>query len=180
MWDCVEKRIVGSDLAADEKAQALRNLRRATLAEVEILCGVFAIKDTHRYAGEIFRGAHVRIFDMGARYDDWRQLPTASARRSSHRSDGAQYHVDGPLVHTVLFGRIGSWTWLQLEGNPQGLHHVVDFFKYKVTGKNQGPYGSSGAVDSRPVTVRELHPHVSQRKSSWVYAPGQARGSAFR
>jgi hypothetical protein len=197
--DSVMARIQASDLGHSEKAEALGKLPRATLAELEILWGVFEIKDTWRRAGEIFRGAHLRIFDQGARYDDWRKIPTARTRRSSHASDGAQFHVDGPLVHTVLFGRIGNFTWLQLEGAPQGLAHVADFFKYKFTGKNQGPYGSSPHVDSRPIQVQELRPHTTvwewekaqeirtgknggtgKRPSDWVYQPPQPRGSVFR
>jgi hypothetical protein len=62
--------------------------------------------------------------------------------------------VDGPFVHTVLFGQIDNRTWLQLEGHPQGFGHVVDWFKYKFTGENQGPYGSSRHHDNQPFEFR--------------------------
>jgi hypothetical protein len=178
----VTRRIQDSDLDDEEKRKALRNLIHATPDETDILCGVFEIRDTWRFAGEILRGAHVRIFDMGARYDDWKKLPSADTRRSSHHSDGPQYHVNGPLVHTVLFGKIGNRTWLQLEGNPQGFGHVIDWIKYSVTHENQGPYGSSRHVENRPIEIMPTQPRVVQTRPSWVdKVSRQPRGgSPFR
>src|SRR5262249_53085431 len=97
---------------------------------------------------------HVRIFDFGSRYEAWKGLPSASRRRSSHHSEGDQFHVNGPLVHTVLFGKIANRTWMQLEGHPQGFGHVIDWFKYSITGENQGPYGSSHHVENRPIEIK--------------------------
>lgn len=149
-------RIKDSNLAADQKRQAVKNLIRSHPDETAILAAVFEILATRPHAAEILSGAHVRIFDMGARYDAWKQLPSARPRLSSHRSDGPQFHVDGPLVHTVLFGRIGNKSWMQLEGHPQGVGHFIDYFKYGITQKNQGPYGSSGHVENRPLEFQPL------------------------
>jgi hypothetical protein len=146
-------RIQLSDLDNDRKQEIIDKMYQATRDETTILHSVFEIPATWRFVGEIMKGAHVRIFDMGARYDAWKALPTASTRRSSHHSEGAQYHVNGPLVHTVLFGKVSNRTWFQLEGHPQGFGHVVDFFKYKFTGENQGPYGSSHYIDNRPIEI---------------------------
>lgn len=167
--------IQSSDLAEGEKRKALHNLRRATADEFDMLRGIFESPETWRFAGEIFRGAYVRITDKGARYDDWRTLPSAGTRTSSHRSDGAQYHVDGPLAHTILFGKLGNCTWLQLENNPiydvvTFVGHMVDFIKYKHSGKNQGPYGSSPhAENKQPLVIQTAKRYVPIDRSGWAY-----------
>lgn len=140
--------ICHSDLVNDQKQKALHNVSRATPDEGDILRVLFDIPECQRFVGEILRGAYVHISDKGARYDDWKQLPTARSRPSSHSSVGDQYHVDGPLAHTILFGKFGIGTWVQLERHPiydlvNLIGHGVDYVKYKIGGKNQGPYGSS-------------------------------------
>jgi hypothetical protein len=164
-----------SDLAEDQKREARHDLLRATADEVDILSHLFDIPASWRFTGEIFRGAHVRIYDKGARCDDWKTLPTADTRSSSHRSDGDQYHVDGPLAHTILFGKFGGWTWLQLESHP--IHDLVslighghDFIRYKLSGENQGPYGSSPhAENSAPLIIQSVAQYVPIDRTSWVY-----------
>lgn len=130
--------------------------------EVAILADVMRIKDAQRGLREILSGAHVTIFDQGKRYDRWRVLPTAQTRRSSHRSDGPQYHVDGPFTHTILFGVHGGYTWLQLENHSTGVRqfpgHMLDWLKYSVFKENQGPYGSSKHVDNRPLRYIPVEP----------------------
>jgi hypothetical protein len=139
-------------------------------AELAVLFGVMNIRASWSLLGrddpiaEILRGAHVRVWDDGSRYEDWKQLPGVQPRPSSHPSDGTQYHVDGPLVHTALFGKIGNLTWLQLENHSVGITnipgHALDYIKYISTRKNQGPYGSSRYIDSRPMRV---FPHTYWR-----------------
>jgi len=155
--------IQDSDLAEDEKRKAHHSALRAAPDEADILRTVFEIPESVKYVGEIFRGAHVRICDKGARYDDWKSLPTADTRSSSHQSDGDQYHVDGPLTHTILFGKFAGWTWLQLEGHPiydvvSFFGHMIDYINYKRSGDNQGPYGSSPHAENR-------NPSSSRRRS---------------
>ncbi|HZZ78509.1 MAG TPA: hypothetical protein VFE62_08325, partial [Gemmataceae bacterium] len=100
---------------------------------------------------------HVFIMDKGDRYRAWKQLPSTDDRRSSHPSDDTQYHVDGPFCHTILFSKFGDHTWVQLENSPFSfyyiLDHTMDFFVYKLTGRNQGPYGSSAFTDQNPIRV---------------------------
>jgi hypothetical protein len=166
---CVKMRIQAAELDEDQKRRAMRNLVQSFPDEIFVLFGMFELPATWRFTGEILKGAHVRIFDLGERYNDWKTLPSARTRRSSHKSDGPQYHVDGPLVSTVLFGKIGSWTWLQLEGHPQGIGHVVDWVKYSVTHRNQGPYGSSHHVENRPIEIHPTRRHiVLPRATGWV------------
>lgn len=167
-FEFVRHIIQASDLEEEKKRSALSNAYHASLDEIDILHGVFEIKATWRFAGEILRGAHVRIFDMGERYDDWKKLPSADTRHSSHRSEGPQYHVNGRLVHTVLLGKIWNRTWLQLEGHPQGIRHVIDWVKYNITHENQGPYGSSRYIENRPLEIQPLHPHVVITHPRWV------------
>lgn len=159
----VLQRIAASDLSAKAKREATNNALRSYTDETDILYSVFQIKATWRFVGEIFKGAHVRIFDFGARYNEWKQLKRAGTRRSSHRSQGPQYHVDGPLVHTVLFGFIDNQTWLQLENHPNGglgnfVGHFFDFVKYGVFKENQGPYGASRYVENRPILIQPPAP----------------------
>jgi len=178
----LDRLIQESDLAADEKREAHDKLRRAAPDEYSILSLLFEIPEAWKFTGEIFRGAHVRICDKGARYCDWKTLPTADTRRSSHRSDGDQYHVDGPLSHTILFGKFSGWTWLQLEGSPiqdlvSLIGHGWDYLKYLRSGDNQGPYGSSPhAENNNPLVLQPTKPYCPIDKNSWQFkVPRQPR-----
>src|SRR5262249_12012818 len=167
--------IQDSALAEDKKREALHNLRRANPDEFDILHQIFDIPEAVKLIGEIFRGGFVRICDKGARYDDWKTLPTADTRSSSHDSDGDQYHVDGPLVHTILFGKFGDWTWLQLENHPiydlvNIFGHTLDYFRYRDSGRNQGPYGTSVHAEKKaPLIIPSTKPYVPIDRKSWVY-----------
>lgn len=167
--------IQDSDLGADQKREAQHKLRRATADEVDILYRLLEAPQSWKFTGEILRGAHVRICDKGARYDDWKTLPTADTRSSSHQSDGDQYHVDGPLAHTILFGKFGDWTWLQLESHPiydlvSLIGHGLDYVNYLRSGDNQGPYGSSPhAENNNPLVIPSPKPYVPIDRKSWVY-----------
>ena len=182
--------IQDSDLAEDEKRKAQHIALRAAPDEGDILRGIFDIPEARKFVGEILRGAHVRICDKGARYDDWKTLPTADTRSSSHKSDGDQYHVDGPLAHTILFGKFGGWTWLQLEGHPiydvvSFFGHMIDYINYKRTGENQGPYGSSPHAENHdPLVIPATKPYVAIDRNSWQFkVPRQQRppgSSPFR
>ena len=184
------KLIQYSDLDEDEKREALDNYHRATADEIDILHAIFNDPATWTWVGEILRGAHARIVDKGARYDDWTTLPSADTRSSSHHSDGPQYHVDGPLVHTLLFGKFGNCTWVQLERHPlydvvNIVGHAIDWIKYETADENQGPYGSSGHIEgNRPIVILPTRPYVPIDRCSWAFkvsrqprAPG---GSPFR
>lgn len=142
------------------KVIALAN--QANPDELKILADLMRIKAAQQYFGEVMRGAHVELVDGHAAYHTWRTLRTAKSRASSHQSDGTQYQVSGPFSKAILFGKRRDVTWLQLEGHPWSgvksrLGHVADFFRYKVTGKNQGPYGSSRYVENYPLRI-ELPP----------------------
>lgn len=61
-------------------------------------------------------------------------------------------------IQEINFGDIDELSWFQLEKNPivdfkSFLGHAVDYLRYKFTGKQQGPYGSSHHVDTTPVII---------------------------
>lgn len=138
-------------------------LNRANPDEIKILADVMRITSAQQYFGEVMRGAHVEIVDGHAAYHAWRTLRTSKSRSSSHQSDGTQYQVVGPFCHTILFGKRRDVTWLQLEEHPwggvkNGILHAVDFVQYKISGKNQGPYGSSSYVEKHPLRFQPPAP----------------------
>lgn len=171
----LNRHIQESDLSAEGKRKVLRNLWSATADEVTILSYLLNIAGASPWTGEILRGAYVRIADKGARYDDWKTLPSVQTRHSSHKSEGEQYHVSGPLTHEILFGRYGGWTWLQLENSPIDsvvgfVRHTVDFVKYKASDRNQGPYGSSRhAEKSQPLILQPSQPYVPIDRKHWAF-----------
>lgn len=117
---------------------------------------------------EILGGAHVRLKDGGRTYEEWvNRMSTKQARMSSHPSSSTQFGIRGPFVKELLFSKIEvngeQYTWFQLENHPvkfgHFLRHMKDYFVYKLSGKNQGPYGSSPAIDSKPLV---LEPRAEQ------------------
>jgi hypothetical protein len=142
----------------DQRRELHDNLQVARPDEITILSDVLVLADAKPYVAEIMGGAHVIISDNGERYRAWKTLASVDDRNSSHKSDDTQYHVDGPLCHTILFSKFGGYTWVQLENNPFefSLHllgHTVDFLAYQLTGRNQGPYGSSQFTDDHPLRL---------------------------
>ena len=109
---------------------------------------------------DTLRGSHVVIEDGGARYEQWKALGTP--RTSSHYGDvkpaPQQYEIDFPGVGPMLFGKDGKGnTWFQFEGHSikDVVPHVLDFFKYKLTGQNIGPAGSSPHAEKNdPLRVK--------------------------
>ena len=112
----------------------------------------------------ILMGAHVRLEDDGEQYHEWvEKIPngTKNARISSHPSDATQYGIRGPVVKELLFSKVTEngkvYTWFQLENHPVSfghiLRHTLDYFKYKISGRQQGPYGSSEATHHNPIII---------------------------
>jgi hypothetical protein len=136
----------------------LANAARATNNESLLLDSLFSIVDASRYAGEIFRGAHVVITDGGSYYNYWRHLG-AQERPSSHDSDVPQYEVAGPCCHAVLFGCLGGHTWFQMENHSyydSKISHGIDYVHYKASSRNQGPYGSSIYTDEHALWISSM------------------------
>jgi hypothetical protein len=111
---------------------------------------------------QILGGAHVRLKDGGVTYETWvKTMETKQKRVSSHPSSSDQYGIRGPFVKELLFSKIEengeTYTWFQLENHPvkfgHYIRHMWDYVVYKATRNNQGPYGSSPAIDSRPIIL---------------------------
>lgn len=117
---------------------------------------------------EVLRGAYIQIEDGGTSYDDWcAHMPDKFLRLSSHESDSPQYAFRGPIVSEALFSRKAVAqpdgtkkivTWFQLERYPAkfgyNMLHLWTWVLYKMSGKNQGPFGDSDHREkSNPITL---------------------------
>lgn len=115
---------------------------------------------------EVLWGGHVLVDDPHL-YERWR-FPKTHERLSSHhpKVDKSRYPdlgLKGPLVREKLHGRTQSGTWVQLEKTPAamgpGFHlptmndirHICDYFVYRLTKSNVGPWGLSKQTERHPV-----------------------------
>ncbi len=111
-------------------------------------------------------GAHVLLLDDGSTYKEWSENPAFKTGRSSHPSNDQQYRMSGKLVKELLFSTVKHegkvHTWFQLESHPMSFGHValhmLAYVKYKLSGRNQGPYGSSHHVDQKPLIIPMKNP----------------------
>lgn len=114
---------------------------------------------------EMLKGGHVQLDDNGQFYDELvRSFKSSlSERISSHHSVQQQYSLSYPIVKEVLFGVTedkdgNKRTWIQFEKHNTKtlinlIMHIVDFIRYKWTGKNIGPFGSSEHTDENPLVI---------------------------
>lgn len=77
----------------------------------------------------------------------------------AHPVYGQQYGLRGRCVHEVLFGPgPHHTTFVQLErAAPSPLllpRHIADWVRYRITHRNQGPYGSSVDTDAHPLRAQ--------------------------
>jgi hypothetical protein len=115
---------------------------------------------------EVLCGAHVLVDDPEL-YERWR-FPESHERLSSHHRtiDKHRYPdigLRGPLVREKLHGRTETGTWVQLEKtpvamgpgfklpSPTDLKHIIDYFVYRLTKSNVGPWGLSKDTERRPM-----------------------------
>jgi hypothetical protein len=74
---------------------------------------------------------------------------------------GPQYHVDGPLIHTMLFGWVNDWTWFQFERHTSDeVAHYYDWWVYGQSKENQGPYGTSPYTEEQPADFVQTQAYV--------------------
>lgn len=116
---------------------------------------------------DVLCGGHVLI-DNPELYEQWTYEGRSHNRLSSHHPyiDKKQYPdigMRGPVVREKLHGRTAQGTWIQLERTPAAfggskklptmddLRHLMDYVVYRVTRKNVGPWGLSGATEKRPL-----------------------------
>lgn len=127
------------------------------------LIAVLATQANAKQWQEILKGAHVRVPDDGDLYEQLRKNPKAIPRRSSHPSVGQQYAIRGNFLSEHLFGQVDveqqRYSWFQLENHPMSfghaIRHMLDYLKYKATGKQQGPHGSSIHTDKNPIILNQ-------------------------
>lgn len=113
---------------------------------------------------KILRGAYVQLSDEGESYGVWSQdFLQKRPRISSHPSmpNLPQYGLSGEFVSELLYGKNlvnnREVTWFQLERNPVRFGHInrhlLDYVRYKFTGHNQGPYGSTIETHNNPLIL---------------------------
>ncbi len=122
---------------------------------------------------DVLCGGHVLV-DNPQLYDDWWFEKLSHKRISSHHHDidKTKYPdigMRGSVVREKLHGRTAQGTWVQLEKTPAAfgtrklptmndLRHLMDYFVYKITRSNVGPWGLSRQTERRPMY---LSPDVS-------------------
>jgi hypothetical protein len=115
---------------------------------------------------DVLRGGHVLVDDPRL-YEDWRFSRVSHQRLSSHHPeiDKSRYPdigMRGPVVREKLHGRTVNGTWVQLEKTPAAfgkrklpsltdLRHLMDYFVYRVTRSNVGPWGLSRMTERHPM-----------------------------
>jgi hypothetical protein len=115
---------------------------------------------------DVLRGAHVLV-DEPSLYERWLFPKISHQRLSSHHPDIDKRQfpdigMKGPLLREKLHGRTAHGTWVQLEKTPasfgkrklpswQDVLHLADYFMYRLTRSNIGPWGRSGATERRPM-----------------------------
>ncbi|MEV4537188.1 hypothetical protein AB0J82_25755 [Asanoa sp. NPDC049518] len=126
---------------------------------------------------DVLCGGHVLV-DNPELYEDWRHSKGARERISSHhkqidKKKWPDIGMRGSVVREKLHGRTAQGTWVQLEKTPAAfgkkklpslddLRHLVDYFTYKITRSNVGPWGLSRKTERRPMY---LSPDVAMPQS---------------
>lgn len=132
----------------------------------------FTKLDRSNFFLQILRGAYVMIEDQGRSYDKLQKIGNLNERTSSHESDAKQFSLTGSFVKECLFSRkqikkengtLHTVTWFQLERYPlkfgSRFLHLITYILYKLSGHNQGPYGSSPHREkSNPIMVQLKSP----------------------
>ncbi|MDR3502820.1 MAG: hypothetical protein P4L79_09575 [Legionella sp.] len=120
---------------------------------------------TQEVLQELLNGGHLNLKDDGKFYDELVNHFNSSInkRLSSHHSVAQQYSLSYPISKEVLFGVTEDSegkkrTWIQFEKHDTKnllniILHLIDYIKYRITGKNIGPFGSSEHTDSNPLVI---------------------------
>jgi hypothetical protein len=149
---------VADALPARDAGRYRQSLATAQGSALVVVGDLVAAGLTHEQLVSLFEGGHLLVpgHDLLER---WRELDGARPRTSSHyRGQGQQYGLPGPFVHEVLFGPgPHDTTFVQLEraapSHARHAEHIADWVEYKVTGDNEGPYGSSPDTDRHPMEL---------------------------
>lgn len=117
---------------------------------------------------EFLKGAYIELEGIGP-YNELQSLPGATQGTSSHKSHGAQYRISLKNFRECLFSQkiktaevngrriYKNVTWIQLEKNStrpeEIIQHMVDYIMYILSGRNQGPFGSSEFTEHNPLQL---------------------------
>lgn len=103
---------------------------------------------------DIQYGAYVVLEDDGLLYRTW-HARGEERLWSEHSSSAPVFDVAG-TTGTVLFGTTSQGhTWLQWERSARcTCAHCVDWLRFFVSCKNQGPQGSTERTESNPIVLR--------------------------
>jgi hypothetical protein len=115
---------------------------------------------------DVLCGGHVLVDDPRL-YKSWRFAKVSHPRISSHHRDiDKKLYPDigmrGKVVREKLHGRTAQGTWVQLEKTPAAfgkrklptmddVRHLMDYFMYRITRSNVGPWGLSRITERRPM-----------------------------
>ena len=127
---------------------------------------------------EMIKGAHICLEDPdGSIFKMFHDLHSMRRKRfSSHAAIGDQYALSGDVIPEFLFaqcrkkdpvtGEEKLHMWFQLEAHSANhgnifsaksfinlILHLIDWIKYKITGKNVGPFGLSSHHDANPIIL---------------------------
>lgn len=147
--------------------QILKNFAAGTSDSTRFLLHdiTFLFEVTINDLVEILRGAHVRLEEEGILYKKWEmEYPERKDRSnaSSHGTDAKQFSLQNLHFTEFLWSRNTingqTFTWFQTErhttGSGQLVGHLCDFAQYRVSGKNQGPWGESPYTEKNPKILR--------------------------
>jgi len=118
---------------------------------VQVLSRRYSLfEDTVR---EIRNGAMVILSDNGHFYDSHQGLARCW---SEHSSTAPVYDIEAQSVGTILVGLcVDGSSWVQWERSICcSYRHLRDWWWYKWTGKNQGPFGESSRTESNPIRLQ--------------------------
>ncbi len=116
----------------------------------ETLSSILNISEEHKK--EIRKGAYIIILDNGLFYNS----NTGKTRCiTEHNTTSPVYDIVGDPGNILVGLTSENHTWLQWErSNCISFQHLWDWFLYKWTGNNQGPYGSSTNTENNPIELK--------------------------
>lgn len=102
---------------------------------------------------EIRHGAYVILEDGGVMYSEWK--PSGRPRLwCAHASGERVFDIAGSSGNILVGTTEHGHTWFQLERSACcTCSHCGDWIRFKYTGRNQGPEGSSCRTESNPIVL---------------------------
>jgi hypothetical protein len=113
------------------------------------------------HINKLMRGANTLLLgDTEELFQKLLLLEGARQRPSSHpHKEGTSYGLETPLFGELLFWKDEQGKLrIQFESHSLGnllktYYHFIDYLKYKLHGKQEGPYGTSKRIDAHPLVI---------------------------